>query len=506
MEPLILARYSRALGDVGPDSVTPRPPSPPNDDLFAARSHVLDLLNTTHVVSYASTLELYEEVFIYHDGVGLAIRDLKDVNLPPGATARLRADGATGDTLALITSLSNSVLAAQSQPVATVRLHTNDGRVLERQLRAGVDTAEWAHERADVRAAIKHQLANVYDSRAGDAANSYLANRYWTRLALGARARFNSVEITNVSQGATLTVWKASIVDATNTRSAPLAVDTRSEFWQQVYEQNGVQILRNKRALPRAWLVAEAEAVDAEEALRRIRGESPHTFDPRRTALLEVRPDELPQLSGVALTWERMTARVVAYQPNRFEIDTDALAPTVLVVSEIFYPGWEATVDGQPARILLTDYLLRGVALPPGRHRVEMHYTAPGARAGAIISACTLLLLGGLFIYARRQAPNDGSTRKARGMSKMLAQLRRLRASRRPAWLREVLIFVGFLALTALMTLAVGDALARCGGRYRRLLCVRVGVVVGLSPDLSRSAESLSRQHLLPLSLHARVH
>jgi uncharacterized membrane protein YfhO len=99
-----------------------------------------------------------------------------------------------------------------------------------------------------------------------------------------------------------------------------------------------------------------------------------------------------------------MAAHVSTYEPQHLVIDTDALTPTVLVVSEIFYPGWVATIDGQPARILLTDYLLRGVALSAGRHRVEMRYTAPAARGGALISACTLLLLSGLFVYSRRRS------------------------------------------------------------------------------------------------------
>jgi uncharacterized membrane protein YfhO len=90
-----------------------------------------------------------------------------------------------------------------------------------------------------------------------------------------------------------------------------------------------------------------------------------------------------------------------------------------LVVSEIFYPGWVASVDGQPARILLTDYLLRGVAVPAGRHHIDMHYTAPAARTGALISALTLALLVGLAIYARRGAkvtePNPARQKEERG-------------------------------------------------------------------------------------------
>jgi hypothetical protein len=171
--------------------------------------------------------------------------------------------------------------------------------------------------------------------------------------------------------------------------------------WQTEAEFDGVVVLKNLRAQPRVWLVGEAEAVDGEEALRRIRGESERKFDPRRTALMEVRPDELPALSGGALG-PHAEARIIEYQPARLVIETKAQTPTVLVVSEIIYPGWEATVDGTAARIDATNYLLRGVVVPAGAHRVEMCYRAPAARNGAIISLLSLLVLGGLIVSARR--------------------------------------------------------------------------------------------------------
>jgi uncharacterized membrane protein YfhO len=69
-------------------------------------------------------------------------------------------------------------------------------------------------------------------------------------------------------------------------------------------------------------------------------------------------------------------------------------------------------VDGQRARILLTDYLLRGVALRAGAHKIEMNYRAPAARTGAIISGLTLMLLFSFFIYTVRR--NRLSSRRAR--------------------------------------------------------------------------------------------
>jgi hypothetical protein len=160
--------------------------------------------------------------------------------------------------------------------------------------------------------------------------------------------------------------------------------------------------MRNNRALPRAWLVGEAQSVKMEVALGRIRGEDGGDFDPRRTALVETNPNEIPQLPGGPLP-EGSEARVVAYEPNRIVIQTKATQPAVLVVSELFYPGWEAWVDDKATRIQIADYLLRGIFLPAGEHKIEMRYTAPAFRNGALISLGTLGLLTLLSILDLRK-------------------------------------------------------------------------------------------------------
>ncbi len=398
MGPLIFERYSRALGGVGPDSVTPRAGFPANDDLFSARSHVLDLLNTTHVVSFAN-LKTFEDPLTYKDGIGLSTTNL-NTNLAPGAVIHLTGAIRPSDYLAVVTALANSASEPQGATVARIRLYTLDGRTLELSLRAGLDTSEWAHERADIRTKIKHGLAPIFEQRPGDSANSFPSYRYWVRLPLSALERIKQVEITNLSSDATLSLSHATLYNSSTGISTPLSSDSRSEFWKTVYDQAQVQVLENTRAQPRAWLVTEAEAVRAEEALRRIRGESAQEFDPQRTALLEVRPADLPQLPGKVAAEKRVF--ITSYSGTRLTMETDSSTPTVLVVSEIFYPGWVATVDGRQTEILLTDYLLRGLSLPAGQHKIEMRYTATAARTGAIISVCALLVLCGLFAHQRR--------------------------------------------------------------------------------------------------------
>jgi hypothetical protein len=408
-EPLLLERYSRALGNVHLDASSPIPGFPPNRAVFDARSHILDLLGARFVVN-ANMEATTNTPTIERDGVRFDAADLA-IGLQPGEKVVLNANAAFRcDTLALVTFMSNSVEVEDGAIVALLRLHTADGRTVERTLRAGLDTAEWAHERADVRANVRHRLAHVFDSApVSDEQGAYPSNRYLARIPLGETLEVARVEITNATERVPLSLWKASLHDAARKLSQPLARTTQHGLygspdaarWSAVYEAGDVVVLENRRALPRAWLVARAEAVDGEDALRRINGESEHAFDPRRTALLEVAPTELPALAGGELAPANTAARIVAYEPNRIAFETRAAQPSVLVVGEIFYPGWEATVDGQPARIHLTDYILRGVALPAGDHRVEMRYRATAARNGALISALALVMLCALAIYGR---------------------------------------------------------------------------------------------------------
>jgi hypothetical protein len=420
-EQLILARYSRALGDAGADAVNRRygVAGGPDETLFSARSRVLDLLNATHVVTF-SNLATSPRAHVRRGAALFAADDLARA-LAPGETARLAGGGASGDTLLLVTALSNSVNVAQGETVALVRARAEGGEAVARELRAGPDTAEWAHERADVRPAIKHALAPVFDStEAAEGGGSFPAHRYLASVPLGAPRRVEEIEITNVSRHATLTLWKATLFDSERKWSAALtggrpALD--ASRWARALDYEGVEVWENRRALPRAWLVAEAASVDGEEALKMIRGESGREFDPRRTALLEVAPDEMPRLPGGEPPGE---ARIVAYGPSSLIVETDARSDALLVLSEIYYPGWEAAVDGRRAPIHLTNFLLRSVHVPAGRHRVEMSYRAPAARNGAIISALTLALLVALAAARRRRprqaaAPVEGEATRGAG-------------------------------------------------------------------------------------------
>ena len=234
-----------------------------------------------------------------------------------------------------------------------------------------------------------------------------------TKFDLGGKTAVDRVELKCVAEGVTLTVFNATLYDSPADGAFLLEPQLPAQslllgprlpaHWRKVYDQDDTRIYENPRALPRAWMVPRVEVVSAEESLRRVRGESRQPFNPREIALLELNGQsrlDLPQGDFKAPA----EARIVSYEPNRLAIETVADKSAALVLSEVNYPGWEATIDGQPAEILTADYLLRSVILPEGKHRVEMRYTAPAARRGAIISTLTLLALAGMVIFSIRSS------------------------------------------------------------------------------------------------------
>jgi hypothetical protein len=170
----------------------------------------------------------------------------------------------------------------------------------------------------------------------------------------------------------------------------------------------GGRLLRHERRprLPDAFLVGQAKRVTGAEAVRAIRGTTP--FEPSATALFEgaCRSCERARRPGRA---GRVTATVWGRQS--VSIDVAAARAGMLVVSQAWFPGWSATVDGRAEPALRADGLLIGVPVAAGTHHVVLRYHAPGLRAGALltIATCVALLVWavGARVVRRRGAVNS---------------------------------------------------------------------------------------------------
>jgi len=89
-------------------------------------------------------------------------------------------------------------------------------------------------------------------------------------------------------------------------------------------------------------------------------------------------------------------AKLTTVEDTRMTADVSAPSGGFLVLSEAYYPGWRATVDGQPTPVYRADVMFQGVAVPPGHHVVTFALESTTLRVGIALSAlalaCTLFL------------------------------------------------------------------------------------------------------------------
>lgn len=119
-------------------------------------------------------------------------------------------------------------------------------------------------------------------------------------------------------------------------------------------------------------------------------------FNPK-TILLETKPFPEPIKSLIN------EAKIAAYSPNKVTIETNSDAPKLLFLSDNYYPGWVATIDGKETPVLRADYTFRAVALPAGKHTIVFEYKPKIFYYGLAISLSSLFVLGLIFLLVRKR-------------------------------------------------------------------------------------------------------
>jgi len=172
----------------------------------------------------------------------------------------------------------------------------------------------------------------------------------------------------------------------------------------RVAEIAGFTIYENPGVMPRFFFAPRAqEAGSLEEAARALRAAG---FDPAQTAIVE---GELP--AGPLAPGE---VQVVSYSPNLIRLRTHSAGDGFLVAADTWYPGWEAAIDGQPARMYAADAAFRGLRVPAGDHRVEMRFAPRILWRSGLVSGLALLGVLGAIIIGRTSARQAWAAHDAR--------------------------------------------------------------------------------------------
>jgi hypothetical protein len=156
--------------------------------------------------------------------------------------------------------------------------------------------------------------------------------------------------------------------------------------FQLIYQQFKWKIYENKMVLPRALVFYDYTVIPQKE--KSIKTIFNPMFPYRNKLIVTTTPSFSPQTSPAT------QAKIVDYNANDVEIITDTKKIGLLFLSDNYYPGWQATIDGKPVAILLADYSFRAVEVPSGKHIVRFAYRPMSFYVGAIITLLTAILLG----------------------------------------------------------------------------------------------------------------
>lgn len=119
-------------------------------------------------------------------------------------------------------------------------------------------------------------------------------------------------------------------------------------------------------------------------------------FDLRNNVVSD-RPLGLPTVAQRPAT----PARILRYEPTQVVVEASAEADGILVLGDQIHPGWQATVDGEPTRIVPVNLVLRGVPLSQGEHRVEFRFAPESLSTGGMFSLLGLLMALTLLLVDR---------------------------------------------------------------------------------------------------------
>ncbi|MDO8674273.1 MAG: YfhO family protein, partial [Dehalococcoidia bacterium] len=306
----------------------------------------------------------------------------------------------TVNRVRVVSLLRNATQVPQGAPVGEITLVDSGGKRFTRNLLAGVDTADGDYDRPEVQASIRHSRPAEIAFNWSIPGSPSPLRFYFTEIDLGQAINTRQVEVAATSTMADLGVYGVTLLDSTNDRPIPLTRDNNDRF-KIVYRDSGVLVRENTRYLPRAYLVPEVRVIQDRWKILNYMAIEP--FDAAKAVVVEDRDTDienfLKEQQGKTQPVSIGTATMQSYEPRRVRISVNANADAFLVLSDSYYPGWHAYVDGQETKIYQANYLFRAILVPKGSHEVQFFYDPSSFRWGFLITLTVTLLV--LVVWLR---------------------------------------------------------------------------------------------------------
>lgn len=290
----------------------------------------------------------------------------------------------------LVSHLEGATRLPAGAPVAKLSLTFAGGGRQAITLSAGRDTAE-----GDYRTGAAHPQARVGVAWPYEAAGV----DYVTVYTLTHRAPLIRITVEGLLPTGRFVLRGLSLIHQPTTTSRSVLLSTEGDY-RQVHSGD-VKIYENREVLPRAFVVHRAEVAPTDEAVIAVMKQP--GFDPGAALVRLPVGDEQPGpvILGQPSVNDRVT--ITSYKPERVEIQVSLGSPGWLVLTDTYYPGWQASLNDQPVDILPVDILFRAVQVPAGEHVLLFEFKPRSVYLGGGMSGLALLaLLIGLGVILRK--------------------------------------------------------------------------------------------------------
>jgi len=196
------------------------------------------------------------------------------------------------------------------------------------------------------------------------------------------------------------------ILDLLNVRymlTAPRHMITHDHY--RLVHTGDMAVYENTEVMPRAYAVHRYTVKKDVDQILRFMGSD--EFDMKHEIVLEDEPSA-QFVSGTALVIVEPRVVIDAYAPDEIRLSADLSANGWLVLSDTFYPGWEATVDGALSAIRRTNCNFRAVEVPKGKHTILFRYRPASVTYGIILTILgSLMTIAGYAFALRKPSPHE---------------------------------------------------------------------------------------------------
>ncbi len=162
-----------------------------------------------------------------------------------------------------------------------------------------------------------------------------------------------------------------------------------------IYKDQKYEIYENLKSFPHSFLVSDYKSItNPQDVINTIFGSS---FNLRNQVVL----DRIPDFNSVkGILGE---SKIEKYTPNDIKIKVQVNREGLLILTDAYYPGWQARVDGKITSIYKADYIFRAIRVPQGTHNVELIYNPLSFRLGICVGIVGVLGIFGFGLILRRK-------------------------------------------------------------------------------------------------------